>query len=102
MNLFDRYIERRGTGSVKYDFPEQFGKSKDLLPLWIADMDFKAPEPVIEALIERSRHGVFGYTDSMKEYFEILAVWFEKYHGWKIKEDWLVKVPGVVFALALD
>ena len=100
MNLFDNYIERRGTGSVKYDFPEFFGKSKDLLPLWIADMDFKAPEPVIEALIERSRHGIFGYTDSTEEYFSALYSWFEKYHGWKIKHEWLVKMPGVVFAFS--
>lgn len=101
MSLFDTYVERKGTGSVKYDFPEQFGKSKELMPLWIADMDFKAPQPVLDALAEKSRYGVFGYTDSMEEYFQALYGWFEKYHDWKVEQNWLVKVPGVVFAFSM-
>lgn len=72
-----------------------------MLPLWVADMDFQTPEAVIKALSERARHGIFGYTDTKHDYFEAVADWFRVWHGWTPEEDWLVKTPGVVFAIAM-
>ena len=62
MYNFDEIIDRKNTDSLKYDFAEERHKPLDIMPFWVADMDFKAPPAVIEALIERSRHGIFGYT----------------------------------------
>lgn len=97
---FDKYIERRNTDCVKYDFAVENNKPADVLPLWIADMDFKAPETVIEALIKRCEHGIFGYSDTKEDYFQVLQEWFKTKHNWQIKPEWLVKTPGVVFAFS--
>ena len=74
---------------------------EDVLPLWVADMDFKTSSYVEDALIERTKHGIFGYTETQDAYFEALAGWMESRHNWKIKPKWLIKTPGVVFALAM-
>lgn len=97
---FDEIIPRKGTHSLKYDFAVQRGKPEDVLPLWVADMDFEVPKPVRDALISRCEHAIFGYTESGEAYFEALSQWFSKRFSWDIKEEWLVKTPGVVFALA--
>lgn len=98
---FDEIVERRGTDCLKYDFAKRRGKPADVLPLWVADMDFKTSSYVEDALIERAKHGIFGYSDTQKVYFNAVAGWMERHHHWKIKEDWLIKTPGVVFALAM-
>ena len=97
---FDEIIERRGTGSVKYDLAEKKGMPEDILPLWVADMDFRMPPCVTEALIKRAQHGIFGYAEPGPAYFEAAAAWFRKRTGWEVRREWLVKMPGVVFAVA--
>lgn len=96
---FDQVIDRRGTGSIKYDFAQERGIPAEALPLWVADMDFQVPPAVTEALIEKSRHGIFGYTDSKADYFDTLQCWFDRCFGWRVRPEWLVKTPGVVFAI---
>lgn len=98
---FDEIIDRRGTDCLKYDFAVKRGKPADVLPLWVADMDFKTSSYVEDALIARSRQGIFGYTESTEDYFEALAGWMKRHHSWEIREEWLIKTPGVVFALAM-
>lgn len=98
---FDRQIERRGTGSLKYDFAVERGKPADVLPLWVADMDFSAPQPVLDALHKAVDHGIFGYSDVKADYFDAIAGWFAQRFDWQPKPEWLVKTPGVVYALAM-
>ena len=97
---FDRIIDRYGTDSVKYDNAEERGKSADLIPLWVADMDFPAPQEVLDALTERVRHGIFGYTDPSAPYYDAVRSWFERHHGYAPSRSWIVLSPGVVYALA--
>lgn len=99
INYFDEIIDRSNTDSIKYDFAEKFGKPKDILPLWVADMDFRAPPCVIDALKEKSDHGIFGYSETGNDYTKILQDWFIRYFDWTIQPDWLVTTPGVVFAI---
>ena len=99
MNIFDQIIERRNTDSIKYDFAARRGMPEGLLPLWVADMDFRTPPCVAEALVEKSRHGIFGYSESSEAYFDVLQDWFSRRFNWRIQPEWLVKTPGVVFAI---
>ncbi len=96
---FDTVIPRKHTNSLKYDFAVQRGRPADILPLWVADMDFQTPREVIDALVEKSRHGIFGYSEPDGEYFSALSDWFRTQHGWNIDPSHIVKTPGVVFAL---
>lgn len=96
---FNKIIDRKNTDSIKYDFAVRRGKPEGLLPLWVADMDFRAPDCVIDALCDKSNHGIFGYSESGEAYFEVLQHWFAERFSWDIKESWLVKTPGVVFAI---
>ena len=96
---FDEVIDRYNTNSEKYDFKTKFGKPEDVLPLWVADMDFRAPEEVLEALHKAVSHGIFGYSESCDDYFQALEHWFFNRFGWKIDQEWLLKSPGVVFGI---
>ncbi len=108
---FDRVINRLDTDCIKWQFyedetgnvewPEYGGcRGEDgILPLWVADMDFQSPQPVIDALVTRAQHGIFGYTGRTKAYNESVALWMNKRHGWSIETDWLLATPGVVNAL---
>ena len=98
---FDQVIDRRNTNSLKYDFALERGKPADILPLWVADMDFQTPPQVREALVKSAQHGIFGYTDTKQDYFEAVAKWFAEGFDWKIEPSWLVKTPGVVYAICL-
>ena len=98
---FDAVIDRRNTNSLKYDFAVERGKPADVLPLWVADMDFRAPEPVLEALRHAVEHGIFGYSEVKSEYYAAVSDWFLHRFDWQTKPEWLVKTPGVVFALAM-
>lgn len=98
---FDTVIDRKNTDCLKYDFAIRRGKPEDVLPLWVADMDFKTSEKILDEIQKRIEHGVFGYTESGDSYFEAVADWMDRRHGWKIEKNWLVKTPGVVFALAM-
>jgi len=89
---FDRIIERRGTDSIKW---RRYGEA---IPMWVADMDFAAPEPVIEALRARVEHGIFGYAGEPAVLREVLCSWLQRRFNWTISPDALVFVPGVVTA----
>ena len=97
---FDEQIDRRNTGSIKWDFGIQMKGCDDLLPLWVADMDFKLPEEVIEDIEKRARHGIFGYTDLGESYYGPLKDWYKKRHDMDIQSEWITVVPGVVYAIA--
>jgi len=98
---FDAVIERRGTAAVKWDLVDRLFNGHDLLPLWVADMDFASPRPVIEALVRRAQHGVFGYTACMDSYYDAAIAWMRERHGWQLQKDWIVFCPGVVPALTM-
>lgn len=98
---FDKIINRKNTDCLKYDFARRRGMPEDVLPLWVADMDFKTSSYVEEALIERAKHGIFGYSEVQTKYFNAVRDWLKSRHGWEVEEKWLVKTVGVVFALAM-
>ena len=98
---FDRVIDRTNTNSLKFDFRVERGYPEDVLPLWVADMDFRTAEPVIEALRRMADHGIFGYSDVKDPYYEAVLGWFSGRFGWDAERDWVVKTPGVVYALAM-
>lgn len=93
---FDRGIDRAGTHSVKYDSRlAVFGKA-DVIPAWVADMDFAAPPAVTQALIERAQHSIYGYTIFPDSLYDALIGWLQRRHGWTVQRDWIVMCPGVV------
>lgn len=98
---FDKIIERRGTDSLKYDFAGPRHMPEDLLPMWVADMDFATSSYVEDAIVRRAAHGIYGYTETGRPYFDVISAWIKQHHGWETKPEWLVKTPGVVFALAM-
>lgn len=98
---FDTVIERKNTRCVKYDFALKNGKPQDILPMWVADMDFKTSSYITDALEAVVSHGIFGYSDCDEEYFEAVKGWMKRHHDWDVEESWLVKTPGVVFALSM-
>lgn len=98
---FDTVIDRKGTRSLKYDFAVRRGKPKDVLPLWVADMDFQTSSYITEALEDMVKHGVFGYSESEEHYFGAVQNWMERHYNWHMKESWMTKTPGIVFALAM-
>lgn len=93
---FDQIIDRYNTHSIKWDYTEKIFGYKDILPMWVADMDFKVPDEVTQALKSRVDHGIFGYTMESKEYFEGLINWWKKRHNWDIEKEWLQYTPGVI------
>lgn len=97
---FDAVIDRRGTSCLKYDFAVERGYPQGILPFWVADMDFRTPQPVIEELTRRVQHGIFGYTDPKESYKQTIVDWMTKHHGWTPSTKALTITPGVVFALA--
>lgn len=97
---FDETVKRKNTNSIKYDFAKEFRKPEGVLPMWVADMDFRTPPEVIEALVNTAKHGIFGYTEVKEDYYNSVKDWFSKRFGFKIENDWLVKTPGVVFSVA--
>ncbi len=99
MSSFDTVLDRRGTRSVKYDLISAKNYDPDTLPMWVADMDFRAPECVIRALHQAADYGVFGYTFVDESYFAAVKKWFARRFGWQVEKKWLVAIPGVVTAL---
>ncbi len=91
---FDKVIDRRGTGSLKWDV------KKDELPMWVADMDFRTAPEVIEAMENRVSHGVFGYSVIPDEWYQAYQTWWRQRHGWEIDRDWMIFCTGVVPALS--
>lgn len=93
---FDNIINRKNTNSVKWDTSQE----KDIIPMWIADMDFKTAEPVIKALEKRVQHGIFGYGAIPQAYYEAEANWWDKRHNFKIKKEWIEATTGVIPSLS--
>lgn len=93
---FDEIVNRRGTNSVKWDEAKEEG----VIPMWVADMDFKAAPCILEALKKRVDHGVFGYTMVPDSYYESIISWFERRHQWHIERDWIIYTSGVVPAIS--
>ena len=98
---FDKVVDRKNTSCLKYDFAVKRGMPADILPLWVADMDFKTSSYIQDAVAAQAEHGIYGYTESGDSYFEAVQAWFFTHYDWKVEEKWLVKTPGVVFALAM-
>lgn len=98
---FDKIVDRRNTRCLKYDFAVERHMPADVLPLWVADMDFETSSYIEAALIERAKHAIYGYSEVKTPYFDILKKWMQKHHNWDIQRKWLIKTPGVVFALAM-
>lgn len=96
---FDRYIERRGSDCVKYDLNGIIFGKEDLLPMWVADMDFEVPDFIREAIIERADHPVYGYTYRPRRFFETAASWMSRRHSWEVNPDAFSFSPGIVPAL---
>ena len=97
---FDTVVDRRNTQSLKYDFAIRRGLPEDVLPLWVADMDFKTSSYVQDAIIESAEHGIYGYTETKEEYYEIVKTWMKEQYDWELESiRWIVKTPGIVFAL---
>jgi cystathionine beta-lyase len=98
---FNEVIDRKNTSSLKYDSAVHRGKPEQVLPLWVADMDFQTAPEILDEVKEKVEHGIFGYSEPNETYFEALQDWMREHHDWSIEKNWLVKTPGVVFALAL-
>ena len=96
---FDKIINRKGTNCLKYDFAVERGKPAEVLPLWVADMDFQVSEEITKSLHAAVEHGIYGYTQPKDHYYNAIMNWMKKNHQWETKREWIVKTPGVVFAL---
>ncbi|MFD0715190.1 MalY/PatB family protein [Paenibacillus sp. GCM10027626] len=98
---FDERIERKGTASYKWDQSEKLFSNKDVLPLWVADMDFPAPREVVEAIVERAKQGIYGYTVHTEGYYAAVKGWLSRRHGWEVQKEWILSTPGIVPALSM-
>lgn len=96
---FDKVVERRGTGSIKWDTQWDFGQKDGLLPFWIADTDFEAEPKIIEAMKSRLEHPVFGYAEPQDRVYEAIQGWWSRRHGWKPETDWMLLGSGIVTAI---
>ena len=97
---FNKIINRRNTNSVKYDFAKEFNKPEDVMPMWVADMDFEVFDEVRHALQEVSQNQILGYTKAKDDYYEAVQTWFNNNFNYMPKKEWFVKTPGVVVAMA--
>jgi cystathionine beta-lyase len=98
---FDKRLDRTNTASYKWDQSEKlFGKA-DILPLWVADMDFEAPKEVVDAISRRAEEGIYGYTIRTQGFYDAIIGWLSRRHQWSIKQEWISSSPGVVPALSL-
>lgn len=98
---FDEVIERKNTGSLKWDFCEKYLGEKEVLPMWVADMDFRAPQPVVDAVTSIAQLGVYGYGEESECFYDAAVDWIKRRHGWTVKREWVQFCPGVVPALHL-
>ena len=98
---FDKTIERRGSGAIKCDALGKFFGKDDLIPMWVADMDFETPDFITEALMERMKHPIFGYTSEPAEYRPAICDWIAEHHGWEVKSEWLSYIPGIVKGIGM-
>lgn len=99
---FDKIISRKGTGSRKWDALENVFGSDEVLPLWIADMDFPSPEAVVAKINDRASHPIYGYNIQESSLYESILQWVKRRHDWEIEKDWIVLTPGVVPSIILS
>lgn len=98
---FDKIIDRRGSGALKTDaLQERYGRS-DLIPLWVADMDFELPDFILTPLKKRLEHPVFGYTVEPEDYWPSVIDWIASHHGWNVEREWLTYIPGIVKGIGM-
>ena len=93
---FDKPVARRHSGCYKWDIDPREG----IIPMWVADMDFRVATPIIDALHKRVEHGVFGYTKVEDSYYDAMTNWFRRRHGWTIDRQWVIYTTGVVPAIS--
>ena len=98
---FDEIIPREGTNCIKYDAREWIFKTNDVLPLWVADMDFRTPDFIVDAIKKRADHEIYGYTFKPESYYNSIIGWMKRRHNWEIKKEWISFSPGVVAGLTL-
>lgn len=98
---FDKVIDRRGTGAFKTDALKKVYGKEDLIPLWVADMDFETPDFIVDALKERLEHPVFGYTVMPEEYWPVVRQWIYDRHGWQAECEWMTFIPGIVKGIGM-
>ncbi|WP_343209868.1 MalY/PatB family protein [Anaerolentibacter hominis] len=98
---FDEIIDRSNTGSLKYDFKKDRGMPEDVIPMWVADMDFRSPKEVRDAVVRSAEHGIFGYSEATGAYTDAVRNWYRTRFGWDIRPEWMVRTPGIVFAIAM-
>lgn len=98
---FDKVIERRGSGTVKTDALKKVYGNEELIPLWVADMDFETPDFITDALRERLEHPIFGYTVIPEDYWPTVRKWIEEHHGWKTECEWMTFIPGIVKGIGM-
>lgn len=98
---FDTVVDRRNTYSLKYDFAKRRNMPEDSMPLWVADMDFKVSSYIQEAILKQTEHGIFGYSEVQEDYFEAVKQWMSRHYDWQVDGKWLIKTPGIVYALAM-
>ena len=108
---FDTELDRKGTNALKWEFIQEgkdlhqrehtdkfYGENR-ILPMWVADMDFACPKPVVEALVARAQHGIYGYTAPTDSYYRAVKSWMKRRQGWEVDAEWICITPGVVPAL---
>ncbi len=93
---FDKVIDRHNTGAMKIEKSDEVFGRKDIIPLWIADMDFPTPDFILDAIRNRCEHPIMGYTVPSKEYFKSITHWIDKRHNWKVKQEWIGFLAGIV------
>ncbi len=98
---FDELVDRTNTNSIKYDGRKMFFDNDEILPLWVADMDFRTPDFIVNAIKERAAHEIFGYTFRPESYAQSIVDWQKKRHNWEIKPEWISFSPGVVAGLTM-
>lgn len=98
---FDKPVDRKGTGDLKHEvLAERYGR-EDLLPLWVADMDWETPAFITDALKARMEHSLFGYTVEPKEYWQTVQQWIWEHHQWKVEREWMTYIPGIVKGIGM-
>lgn len=92
----DKMIDRSNTNSEKWNFNREIFGADDVLPMWVADMDFPAPPAVTAALVARAEHPIYGYSRPDDEYYDAVIDWMKRRHHWEIKKEWILYSPGLL------
>jgi cystathionine beta-lyase len=98
---FDERVNRKNTDCYQYDLRKKYFGTDDIIPMWVADMDFKTPEFITAAMEKRLSHGIYGYTFRSDSFYDSVIKWLKTRHSWKIKKEWIEFSPGIVPALNL-